>query len=324
MLTAFVRHGNDTTKMFQAASDLAAEWSDPEAVLWLDLEQPTEDEVRAVDKVIDLDDEAWDDCLHGEQRPRIDEYDDYLFLVAYSLITPGQGPDGRPRKLAAFCGGRFLLTVHRESIPSVNRLKARCRQHAAQLLQSGVDHLLYNILDKMTDNYLSVSEAYEETIEELEDRSQRPDVDDTVLQEFTDLRRRLLDLRRIATTQLELIEPISAGEYDYISEALGRRFAHVRDHLLKVVEHVDRLRELAGGIRDNYHAALAIRTNAIMRTLTVFASVLLPLSLVAGIYGMNLPIWPSSKQPCSFWTVLGAMAVLAAGLLWYFRRKRWV
>jgi magnesium transporter len=98
----------------------------------------------------------------------------------------------------------------------------------------------------------------------------------------------------------------------------------VRDHLLKVIEQVDGLRELANGVRDNYHAALAMRTDAIMRTLTVFASVLLPLSLIAGIYGMNLPLWPEGDHPASFWTVIGGMAVIAGGLLWYFWRRGWL
>ncbi|OHB80248.1 MAG: hypothetical protein A2W31_03150 [Planctomycetes bacterium RBG_16_64_10] len=324
MLTTFMRRADGTARTIESAADLAAEWADPGAVVWIDMEDPTQEEVRAVDAVIDLDDEAWDDCLRGLQRPRIDEYENYLFLVVYGLLDPEQGADGQPRKLAAFCGDRFLLTVHHEALPSIDRLRARCQQHAAHVLGFGVDHLLYNILDAMADNYLSVSEAYEGQLEKLEDRSLQLAADESVLRELADLRRRLLELRRIATAQLDVIEPISEGEYDYISEALGRRFAHVRDHLLKVVEHVDSLRELGGGVRDNYHAALAVRTNAVIRTLTVFASVLLPLSLIAGIYGMNLPVWPSSAQRWSFWAVIGVMAAVAAGLLWSFRRKRWV
>ena len=240
------------------------------------------------------------------------------------MLGSEQEADHRPCKLAVFCGDRFLVTVHRESVRTIEHFRVRCGQHAAQLLQHGVDHLLYSILDGMVDKYLRVSETYEERLEELEDRSQHPRVDDSVLRDFSELRRGLLELRRYATSQQQLLEPISEGEYDYISEALGRQFAHLRDHLLKVVEQVDGLRELANGVRDNYHTALAERTNAAMRMLTVFASVLLPLSLIAGIYGMNLPLWPKADHPASFWGVIGAMAAIAGGLLWYFRRKGWL
>jgi magnesium transporter len=312
MFTAYARLSDGTPRTLEAAPDLAALWSDKEAVLWIDLEQPTEEEIRAVDAVIDLDNEALDDCLHGEQRPRVDEYENYIFLVVYGLLGSEQEADHRPCKLAVFCGDRFLVTVHRESVRTIEHFRVRCGQHAAQLLQHGVDHLLYSILDGMVDNYLRVSETYEERLEELEDRSQHPAVDDSVLRDLSELRRGLLELRRYATSQMQLLEPISEGEYDYISEALGRQFAHLRDHLLKVVEQVDGLRELANGVRDNYHTALAERTNAAMRMLTVFASVLLPLSLIAGIYGMNLPLWPKADHPASFWGVIGAMEVMKA------------
>ena len=324
MFTGYVRRADGTTRTLDSVTDLAEQWLDKEAAIWIDLEEPSEDEVRAVDAVIDLDDEAWEDCLHGEQRPRIDEYETYIFLVLYGLPGSNRETDARPRKLAAFCGGRFLITVHREPLRTIERLRKRCRQHAGHFLQSGVDHLLYYIMDGMVDNYLRVAETYEARLEELEERSQDPAVDGSLFADVSELRWDLLGLRRVAAAQLELIEPISEGEYDYISETLGRQFAHVRDHLLKVLEHVDNLRELMNGVRDNYHAALANRTTVIVQTLTIFAAILLPLSLIAGIYGMNLPLWPKPDHPATFWGILGVMGLAAFGLLLYFRRKRWL
>jgi len=324
MFTAYGRLADGKPRTLRAAPDLAGLWSDAEAVVWIDIEQPSEDEIRTVGALMDLDDEALDDCLHGEQRPRVDEYENCLFLVIYGLLGSEQGVDLELCKLAIFCGDRFLITVHRDPVRTIKQLRTRFQHHAAQLLQHGVDHLLYSVLDGVVDNYLRVSETYEEQLEELEDRSQDPGVDASILSDLSELRRGLLKLRRFATSQLQLLEPISEGQYDYISENLGRQFAHVRDHLLKVVEHVDGLRELANAVRDNYHTTLAIRANTIMRTLTVFASVLLPLSLIAGIYGMNLPVWPEADQAASFWLVIGAMAAIATGLLWYFWRKRWL
>ena len=324
MFAAYVRHADGTTETLDSVAALAQQWSDKETAIWIDLEQPSDDEVRAVDAVMNLEAEAWEDCLHGEQRARVDEYEGYLFLVLYGLAGPGQQSDLRPRKLAAFCGDRFLITVHSEPLRTIEHLRERCRQNSAHLLQHGVDHLLYYVMDSMVDNYLGVAEAYENRLEELEERSEDSADDDSLLADVSQLRRDLLGLRRLAASQMELIGPISEGEYDYVSETLGRQFAHVRDHLLKVIEHVDSLRELMNVIRDNYHAALANRTNAVMRMLTIFASVLLPLTLIAGIFGMNLPLWPRPDHPATFWGVMCAMGAIAGGLLWYFRQKRWL
>jgi magnesium transporter len=117
---------------------------------------------------------------------------------------------------------------------------------------------------------------------------------------------------------------MAKGECDYVNTDLETRFSHVRDHLTQVVEHIERLRELLNSGRDNYHALIADRMADTVKTLTVFASVILPVSLVAGIYGMNLPVWPPSGEAWSFWVVLGAMGAIAVALLAYFRRRRWI
>ena len=117
---------------------------------------------------------------------------------------------------------------------------------------------------------------------------------------------------------------MAKGKYDFVSETLSQQFPHVCDHLSQVVDTVDSLRETIVSIRDNYHAALTRRTNEIMKVLTVFAAIMLPLTLIAGIYGMNLPLWPPSNQPFSFWGVLGVMTTIAAVMLLYFWRRKWL
>jgi magnesium transporter len=114
------------------------------------------------------------------------------------------------------------------------------------------------------------------------------------------------------------------GEYDFVSGSLSQQFQHVRDHLSQVIETVNGLRELLGGVYNNYHSALAVRTNEIMKLLTIFAGIMLPLTLIAGIYGMNLDWLPGTHHPLSFWIVMGIMAGIAAILYVYFRRRKWL
>ena len=324
MFTAFARLSDNTVKQLESVEILADMWGNGQTVVWIDLEEPTEDELRALDQVIRVDEAALEDCLSGEQRPRIDEYDEYVFIVLYGASGPERDPQFEPRKLAVFCGKRFLITVHRESVRTIKTIRERCNRHPAKVLANGVDVLLYQIIDLMIDNFVDLSDRYESRLEDLEERSLVPDVDEDILGDVLTLRREMLELRRVAASQRELLTPLADGEFDYVSDKLGQRFRHVRDHLIKAVELIDAQLERLTGVRDHYHTALASRTNDVMKTLTVFAVVLLPLSVVAGIYGMNLPVWPSPEHPSSFWIVLAAMAALGGGFLLYFKRRGWL
>jgi magnesium transporter len=305
--------------------DVAAEEAGREGtVLWLDLEEPTDEDVFAVGQAFELDAEALEDCVHGEQRPRVDEFDRYIFLVLYAAVGPDGSAEFAPRKLAAFLGPNLLITVHRTPLRSVSAMLERCRKSGSQVLGRGPDFLLYNIIDAMVDNYVLVADAYETQLEELEELSLDPAVDETLLTKSASLRRELLELRRLATSQRELLTPLAKGEYEHVSEALEQRFSHVEDHLMHATELIDALRDRLNAVHDNYHTALTDRTNAIIKMLTLFATIMLPLTLVAGIYGMNLPLWPSPGHPATFWAVLGGMVAITGVILYYFRRRHWL
>ena len=323
MITAFVYSVDRELQKVESIETVEAAWQQPGVRVWIDLEAPGEQELFAVREVFHLDDESLDDCLRGEQWPRIDEFGEHIFLVLYGLFGLKEGGKVDPHKLAVFCGPRFLITVHRHPLLTVRQIKARCGRHPESVIGRGVDHVLCAIIDVMVDNYLRVAARYEERLDILEDRSLHPDVDAHLLPELADLRRDLLELRRLASSQRELLRPLMLGEYDFVSDSLSHQFHHVRDHLSQVLDTVNGLRELLGGVYQNYHSALAGRTNETMKMLTIYAGILLPLTLIAGIYGMNLPL-PASSEPWSFWAVLGSMAGITLLLYAYFRRKRWL
>jgi magnesium transporter len=321
MLNAFLRLQDGETRTLSTLEDFEPSEG---SRIWVDLESPTEEDIRSIGARFCLDADSLDDCLQGEQRPRIDEYDQYIFLVLYGLLGEGKEADPEPRKLAIYCGTNFLITVHREPLRTITRLRGRLTRHAAQILQDGVDSLLYEVIDLVVDNYLLVAQQWEARFEELEEHSLEPDVDESLMQDVSTFRRELIDLRHIAASQLELLTPLCRGECDYVSEGLGQGFSHVKDHLAKVLDSVSGLRELLGGVRDNYSSTLMNRTNDQMKLLTIYATVLLPLSVIAGIYGMNLDLWPPPEQPWSFWGVMAAMGVVAVGSFLLFRWRKWI
>lgn len=296
----------------------------PDAVVWVDIEAPDRDELAALDTIINVDDESLEDCLEGEQRPRIDEFEDHIFIVLYGAVGAESLHEFSPRKLAVFCGPRFVITVHRESLASVANLRDRCAKSPTAMLEGGASKLLYRVIDGVVDNYMLLGENLEKRVDRIEERSLSDQVDGSILAEAAELRGDLLELRQLAVSQRELLAPVRRGEYDFLSDSLEQRFSHVSDHLSDVIDLMDMLREQLHYVRENYHTALANHTNDIMKTLTIFATIMLPLTFVAGIYGMNLPLWPPPEHPASFWGVIGAMAVIALALLYVFRRRGWL
>lgn len=324
MLTGFVQYDDGHTQLLDTL-DAALEHLDGSTrTAWIDLEGEFADELHRIAQHLQLDAEAIEDCLAGEQRPRLDEFGEIAFLLTYGLLQRSDDDEPDPSKLAVFLGRKFLLTVHEEPLPSVTALRERCAKHADVVLGHGADYVLHNLMDRMTDNYVRVAEGLEDDLDGLEEESLDPDVDQRLLYELSDLRRQLLEVRRIAVSQRELVQPFARGEYEFISEALEQRFSHVCDHLKQVTELVDSLRERVAGVHANYHTIVATRGNEVMKTLTVFASIMLPLALIASIYGMNLPLWPPQNEPGSFVVVLVIMAAITIAELVYFRRKRWI
>jgi magnesium transporter len=324
MLSAYARLPNSTTRKLDGIEAVRALWNTPEAQFWIDLEAPTVDELADLDTVINLDDLALADCLAGEQLPRIDEYENYIFAVLYGAFGPAVGQPFEPRKLAAFLGQRFLITIHREYLRTVATLRERAQRHSEQVLRDGPDGLFATIVDMMSDNYLLAAERYADRVDELEEDALIAPVAPDLLGKVADLRKELLENRRVATAQRELMTPLAAGDYDYVSPDLGMRFSRVRDHLTVAIERIDGMRERLRGVVEAYHTSISTQTNQVMRTLTIFATIMLPLSVISGFFGMNVPLGPFASHWSAPLVVLGVMATLAISLLVYFRKQGWM
>ncbi|MCG3131205.1 MAG: Zinc transport protein ZntB [Phycisphaerae bacterium] len=324
MFTAFARFSDGTAEQIASLEVLGPAWAQEGVTVWVDLEAPTPEEIEQLRRISALDGAALDACQRGDPRPRIEEFEHYLFIVMLGAFAPREGTEFQPRRVAAFCGSRFLVTIHHEPLRTISAMRERCSKIGHQLLARGPDFVLYDIIDMMVDRYVEVTEHYERLVEHLEEESLEDDVDAGIVQMVSRLHRELLELRRAATSKRDLIAPVAKGEFDHISENLGQRFTRLRDHLINVIDTIGTLRDRLDGVRDNYHSALATRTSEVMRVLTGYAAILLPMTAVAGIYGMNLRSWPGAEHPLGFWIVLAFMAAVGGGMFAYFRRKRWL
>ena len=325
MIKGYVLGEGRESLRVNSAEAVAEAYASPETVLWVDVEQPAEGELAALRDIFGFAQEAIEDCVSGEQRPRVDEFADHVFFIVYGVFGAEDGEgELSPRKLGIFCAQRYVVTVHAQSMRTISTLRRRAASQKAQLLRRGVDHLLYVIIDAVVDNYVLLVEAFQDRLERLEEKSLDPDVDRSLLADLSDLRRDLVNMRRLAASHRDMLQEIVDGEYELISEALEQKFDHVLDHLLKAQELLDGLREIMYGVRDNYHSTLSNRLNEVMKTLTIFASILLPLSLISGLLGMNIEIWPTAETPYAFEAVVALMVIIALGMLYFFRRRKWL
>lgn len=299
-------------------------WRHADAVAWLDIEAPTAEDLRRLDTLIDLDDQALEDCLHGEPRARIEQFDAYLLVVAYGVVSPEERDDVEPRKLTVFRGERFLVTIHDQPSRSVNALRERCRRGAKYSLDQGFDWMLFRLIDGMVDRYLSLLDVLEDDVDEYEEQSFAEASNGEFLHTAVRMRRKLVEVRRLATAQRGLIDPLADGEYDPLSEDLSRQFRLVRSHLTHAIERAEAMLDRVAAAMQNYNALIAKRTNEIVQTLTVVTAVVLPLTLIAGVYGMNVQTWPGDDNPASFWILLAAMASIGGVMAILFRRWRWL
>ena len=304
--------------------DVAALHERDDVQFWIDLESPERNELESLAAALGIDGEAVDDALSGEQRARVDDYESYAFVVTYGMLGGEGGEDYAVRKLSIICGERYILTVHSKPIGAIESVRRRAEKNAAGVMENGPGGILYAILDQVVDNYLLYIDRIESEVDRLDDRSLSKACTDEVLIEASRMRRTLADLRHLAIAQDQVVNAIVSDDFPFISKTLAFHFSHVRQHLMMMIEFTDKLRDRLHGVRDNYSFVLAHRANEIMRVLTIFASILLPLSLMSSIYGMNVAMWPTTKEPYGVWVVLSAMGAMAGLLFWYFKRKGWV
>ncbi len=292
--------------------------------IWVDILADGGQEVADTGRILGLHADAVRDATEGEPRPRIDEFDDHIFLIMYGAVGPEEPLVFSPRKLAIFLTATAFVTVHDKPHRTIERLHRRFKTRSHAALEGGVDTLLLTIFDSIMDNYLLVSENFDQRVSELEEKSLDPKVLPDLLESISGVRGELLQMRRLASQHHEVLQPIAEGEIDLISPNLENSFAHVRDHITRTIETIDGTREILHGVRDNYQAALLNRTNHVIQTLTTFSTIFLPLTLLAGIYGMNTDLWPPADMPGAFWIYIGGMTAIGLGLYLYFRMRRFL
>ncbi|MFI9814278.1 magnesium transporter CorA family protein [Saccharothrix variisporea] len=303
--------------------DAAGYLRQPDAVVWLDLCGPSQEELTALAEELGLHELAVEDALHPHERPKLHEYDTHCFLSAYAVRLDERTGRLATAELAAFLTERALVTVRPDDSFDVDALTRRW-DGAAHLAKSGVAFLAHGLLDAVVDSHFEAVQALDEQIEALEDAvfADHPD-HRAVQRRALDLRKSLVTLRRVVLPMREVVNALMRRDRSVVDETMFPYYQDVYDHVMRATEWTESLREMVATIRETQLNIQGNRLNLIMKKVTGWAAIIAVPTAITGFYGQNVP-YPGSGEPWGFWVSSAAIVVLSAGLYALFKRRDWL
>ncbi len=289
-------------------------------VLWVDLEDATPEETELLGPALfGFHPLAIEDCVNAQSRPKVDDFEDHVFLVFHAWNRGEAGV--QLEEIDFFLGPHYVVSYHQEKRSSVDAVFERALREPRATMP-GADVLLHQIVDRMVDRYEVVVDAIDERVDELEGEILGTPGDDT-MRRILDLRRDLQELFRTVRHQRDVVNSLAREGHPTITKKTRQFFRDVYDHVVRVHDTVEGLREQVGSARDAYLSIISNRMNEIMKGLSLVATLILPLTLVTGVYGMNFERMPLVKDPQGFLWVCTGMAALGILTLVAFRRRGW-
>jgi magnesium transporter len=324
------RKGAECVEEGISADALPELLADESNVLWIDIRGEEPDDIPAIKElllnVFKFHYLTVEDCIETRNAPKIEAFPDYIYFIVHGVKPDDISPSRfATRELDGYLGKNFVVTFHIERFRSIKVVKQQVRS-SPFACQRGAAYLLHQILDNVVDNYMPLVDHLDVAINDLEEAllSSRRRHHSRMLQEIMDLRRSVARLKRTSSRQLEVLYRMSHGEFPQIPEHVLPFFRDVHDHLRRIADLAESYRDLVAGLFEIHFTVIATKTNDVMKTLAVVSAIILPLTLIAGIYGMNFENMPELHSRYGYFTTLGAMAILTLILLIYFWRRGWI
>ncbi|HEA29244.1 MAG TPA: magnesium/cobalt transporter CorA [Leeuwenhoekiella sp.] len=264
-----------------------------------------------------------EDIVDTNQRPKIDEYPEYLFVVFKMLYFDSQGVFTTEHISLVLCKGH-VITFQESDGDVFDSLRQRIANAKGRIRNAGSDYLMFAIMDAVVDHYFIMTEAMSDRIETLEDQLFLSHTENDITQEIQELKREVLRIRKAVYPFREVVSRIEKLDNTLIDERTDTYLRDLHDHVAQVAESVEIYREMTWGLMDMYMTTISNRMNEVMKVLTIVSSIFIPLTFMAGIYGMNFDNIPELHYDNGYYYLLGAMVIVFLVLLWYFKRKKWL
>jgi magnesium transporter len=296
---------------------------DRPTVTWINIDGLHEvDIVENLGKHFGLHPLVLEDIVSTEQRPKMDDYDDYLFIVT-RMLSLDEDDQIAAEQFSLVLGSNFVITFQERQGDVFQLVRERLRKAKGRIRRMGPDYLAYALIDAIVDHYFVVLERLGERVESLEEELMTDPTQET-LQTIHHLRREFVFMRKSVWPLRELISGLERGEPGLIQENTRVFLKDVYDHTIQVIDSVETLRDMVSGMLDIYLSSISNRMNEVMKVLTLIATIFIPLTFVAGIYGMNFKFMPELEWHWGYPLVWGIMLVLGVSMVVLFKRRKWL
>ena len=299
-------------------------WGD---LTWVNIEKPTERETEYLAQNYPFHPLDLDDCLSRIQRPKIDEYKDYLFLVFHFPVFNKEARLTTPSQVSVFIGKDYLITLHKGDLKPLVKLFRECQldeESRQENFSHGSGYLLYRIVDRLVDYCLPILNKIGDNIERTEDNIFASSRVPRAIEDLSLLRRDVISFRRTIWPMRAVIGSLEPKVRRFTDMDMAVYFGDMVDHVDKIWDGLDGYKEIIEGLNATYDSLTTHRTNEVMRMLTIIATILLPITVVASIFGMNIPLGPFGGSNLSFLYVFLICLVIISGMLYFFRRQHWI
>jgi magnesium transporter len=321
MITIYVHRNGETDRV----SFVVPQWLEPTSnvTVWVDLAAATPDEAQILSDVFHFHPLSVEDALSEIHSPKVEPYQGYLYLILHGIDFNSAEREFATRDVDFFLGRNYLVTVHDGRSRSIAKLRMICDQHE-HVLAEGPAAVMHRIVDSMVENYRPEIDALEERIDTLEEEAivgQQADLMSSILA----VKRDLASLRRVVIPQRDVVGRLARREFPLINDEITYRFRDVYDQFVRLSEEAILFQDRISGVLEAHLSSVSNRLNVVVKVLTVISTIFLPLTVLTGMFGMNvvLPMFPGGEM-VQFWWVGAMMGAIAVVMLLLFRLNRWI
>jgi len=297
---------------------------DKKSVTWINVTGIHDVEIiKKIGKYFRLHPLLLEDVVSATQRPKLEEFDNDLFITLKMLYFNSKKNKIKIEQVSLVVGNGFVISFQEDAEDVFNLIRKRIREGGGRIRNAKSDYLTYTLIDSIVDNYFVVLEKIGDKIEDMEGKI-FSEANNDVLNSIYKMKRELIVLRKSVWPLREVISAFQRGELKYIERDTAAYVRDVYDHTIQVIDTLETYRDMLSGMQDLYMSISGNKMNETMKVLTIIATIFIPLTFIAGIYGMNFNFMPELGYKYSYFIILGIMSIVASVMIFYFKRKKWM
>ncbi len=299
-------------------------YKDTESLSWINI--TSLNDISIIEKIgaaFNLHHLLLEDVLNTQHRPKLEDFDDYIFISLKMLGVTKDGKGIVSEQVSLVLGSTWILSFQEIEGDVFNPLRVRMENIKSAARNKHIDYLLYRILDTIVDNYFFVTENISDRFLKLEETALKAS-DGNTLNEIQRLKRQIIQVRKTISPLRDVVSTLQKDELEVISAETNRYIKDVYDHLIQLIDTLDTQRDLVGGIMELYLTGVSNKMNQVMQLLTIISTIFIPLTFIAGIYGMNFTYMPELQSRYGYFIVWGVMIAIFIVMIMFFKRKKWL